>query len=580
MLFTGAFMSGSFAAEPDLEEDVLMRALADELERSMSLKLEGLDGPYLIQYFAEDEVVHSIYADAGAVFRSDESHSRVLSAQVRVGSYDLDNTNLPGGGGFRGGRSRGGGGQRNLTRTSLPVEDDYLAIRHATWLATDQNYKQAVEAMSRKRAYLAERNVEERPADFTKASTVRIVEPKAAFAFERAEWESKLRELSEHMRKQFSPQDMSISMIVTVQNRYLVNSEGTRMRTGQIGTVLNVNVEIQAEDGERLSDSRSYYVPAPSDLPAVESLKSELAKMGNQLESTLKTPVLENYTGPILFEGLAAAQMFQQLLAGGLTGSPEPIGGQQRSSGGSRNLDTYVGRRILPRSFQVYDSPQTDLYSDVFLAGRYQYDDEGIESQRVDLVKDGVLQGMVMSRTPTKKFSKSTGHGRGTGIGGAPSAQIGSLHIESDDGVPLAELKQNLLEEADAQGLKFALRITALGTGATGNAKHGEAFFGRGGRGPGASLPDPLYVYKVYVEDGREELARGCQFSQITLRSLRDIIAASETVEAYNQISPTGFSPPSSIIAPSVIFEELDLTKVEIERDKKPVLKAPETRQP
>ena len=116
---------------------------------------------------------------------------------------------------------------------------------------------------------------------------------------------------------------------------------------------------------------------------------------------------------------------------------------------------------------------------------------------------------------------------------------------------------------------------TTLGTGASGSAKDGMAFFGRPGRGPRGGLTKPLYAYKVYVEDGREELVRGCQFGQVTLRSLRDIIAADESQEAYNQI---GSTPPSSIIAPSVIFEELDLTKVEIERDKRPFLKAPGAR--
>jgi len=234
-----------------------------------------------------------------------------------------------------------------------------------------------------------------------------------------------------------------------------------------------------------------------------------------------------------------------------------------------------LGRRILPRSFQVYDSPQSDSFPDTFLAGRYRYDDEGVESKRVDLVENGILRQLVMSRTPTKKFSASTGHGRSAGLGGAARAQIGCLFIESNEGVPLRELKQSLLEEAEAQGLEFALKVTALGTGASGSAKDGMAFFGRPGRGPRGGLTKPLYAYKVYVEDGREELVRGCQFGQVTLRSLRDIIAAGESQEAYNQI---GATPPSSIIAPSVIFEELDLTKVEIERDKRPFLKAPGAR--
>ena len=568
---------GAFAADEDLKQDVLMRSLVDELERSMSLKLEDLEQPYFVQYSVEDQTVYTIYADAGAVFRSNESHSRILSTQVRVGSYDLDNSNFSGRGGSRG-RGPGGGGRRSITRTSLPIEDDYLALRHAIWLATDGNYKQAVETLTRKRASLEEKNEPDRPADFMTVDPVQVFEPKAGLQFNRKEWEARLRELSGHVQKRFLPQDMSISLIVTVQNRYLVNSEGTRMRRGNIGTVVNVDLEIQADDGERISDERSYHVRTPGDLPDTASMKAELEKMAEQLQFTLSALVLENYTGPVLFEGVAAAQMFHQLLGTGLAGSPEPAGARRRGFAGSASLDTYLGRRILPRSFQVYDHPQTDAFPNVFLAGRYQYDDEGVEAHRVALVENGTLRDMVMSRTPTKKLTETTGHGRTTGFSGSPQAQIGCLFIESNDGVSNAELKQNLLEEADAQGLDFALKITTLGSGGTGTAKDGMAFFGRSGRGPGGSLQDPLYAYKVYVDDGREELVRSCQFGQITMRSLRDIIAASETVQVFNQISPSGFAPPSSISTPSVIFEEMDLTRIEPERDKQPFLKAPAAR--
>ena len=567
---------GAFAAEQDSGQDVLMRALRDELDRSMHMKLEGLEEPYFIQYSVVDQVVHTVYADTGAVFRSDGSRSRVFSSEVRVGSYELDNTNFGGGGrvGFRGRR----GGRSNATRASLPVEDDYLALRRAIWLTTDNNYKRAVETLTRKRAYLEERNTPERPADFTKMESVQEIEPKAKFQFDRKKWESLLRELSGHVHHRFLPQDISLSLIVTVRNRYLVNSDGTQMRRGDIGTVLNVNLEIQADDGERISDERSYYVRTPDDLPEAKVIQTDLEKMAEQLNRTLAAPVLDNYLGPVLFENLAAAQVFHQLLGRGLAGSPSPAGGRRRGFGGSTSLDSYLGRRILPRSFQVYDSPQTESFPDTFLAGRYRYDEEGVESKRVDLVKNGILRQLVMSRTPTKEFSESTGHGRSTALGGSARAQIGCLFIESNDGVPLTELKHILLEEAEAQGLKFALKVTALGTSASGSAKDGMAFFGRFGRGPGGGLTEPLYAYKVYVEGGREELVRGCQFGQVTLRSLRDIIAASESQECYNQISSTGMTPPSSIIAPSVIFEELDLTKVEIERDKRPFLKAPGAR--
>ena len=93
-------------------------------------------------------------------------------------------------------------------------------------------------------------------------------------------------------------------------------------------------------------------------------------------------------------------------------------------------------------------------------------------------------------------------------------------------------------------------------------------------------LGDPVFVYKVYVDDGREEMVRGCEFGPIKVRDLKDIIAAGNTPTVYNYIGMGmgGTTPPSSIIAPAVLFEELELNKIEQEHDKLPILKPPITR--
>jgi hypothetical protein len=93
----------------------------------------------------------------------------------------------------------------------------------------------------------------------------------------------------------------------------------------------------------------------------------------------------------------------------------------------------------------------------------------------------------------------------------------------------------------------------------------------------GASLGDPVLVYKVHVKDGREELVRGIEFGPVKVRDLRDIVASGTKPEVYNFIGfgLGGSTPPSSIIAPAVLFEELELSKIEQEHEKRPLLKPP-----
>ena len=94
---------------------------------------------------------------------------------------------------------------------------------------------------------------------------------------------------------------------------------------------------------------------------------------------------------------------------------------------------------------------------------------------------------------------------------------------------------------------------------------------GRGGGG----LPDPVFVVKVYVEDGREEIVRGCEFGDVDIRSLKDILAAGSKAIVSN--SGSG-SSGSTIVAPAVIFEELDVYRIEAEPEKTPTVPPPHAR--
>jgi hypothetical protein len=102
-------------------------------------------------------------------------------------------------------------------------------------------------------------------------------------------------------------------------------------------------------------------------------------------------------------------------------------------------------------------------------------------------------------------------------------------------------------------------------------------FRGMGASGGDQKLGDPILIHKVYVEDGREEWVRGCEFDPIKVRDLKDILAAGKNPRVYNYIGfgMGGVTPSTSIIAPAVLFEEMELTRIEQENPKLPLLKAP-----
>jgi hypothetical protein len=156
---------------------------------------------------------------------------------------------------------------------------------------------------------------------------------------------------------------------------------------------------------------------------------------------------------------------------------------------------------------------------------------------------------------------------------------VGCLYIESAKSLSPEDLKKELLDAADSEGSKFGLRICSLQDRAAGGAGFAGlgGRFGRGGA-PGSTrlVGDPISIYKVYVADGREEPVRGCEFNSIDVRSLRRIIAAGNVSTVHN--SAGGGTPASSVIAPALLFEELELSRIKRENERRPILEAPHAR--
>jgi hypothetical protein len=85
-------------------------------------------------------------------------------------------------------------------------------------------------------------------------------------------------------------------------------------------------------------------------------------------------------------------------------------------------------------------------------------------------------------------------------------------------------------------------------------------------------MPDPLYAWKVWAEDGREEPIRGCKFGTLDVRALRDILFAGDESRVDNSRSTVG---GNAVVAPALLFEELELVKIEQELDTLPILDDP-----
>src|SRR5205814_7743838 len=122
--------------------------------------------------------------------------------------------------------------------------------------------------------------------------------------------------------------------------------------------------------------------------------------MAADLKDLRKAPVAEPYDGPALLSGRAAAVFFHEVLGHRLEGH------RQRDEEEGQTFTKKIGQEVLPKFLSVVDDPTIHEMGVVKLAGTYDYDNEGEPSQRVEVIKDGVLKNFLMSRMPVKNFDQ------------------------------------------------------------------------------------------------------------------------------------------------------------------------------
>lgn len=568
------------------QEDVLIRALKDELKRSVDdLQLKDLEKPYYVEYAVEDTTTFVIEAKFGATVKSNKNRSRLLRVSLRVGNYDFDNS------GFMGISSP----YSMISRPQeLVLEDDYTALRHDIWLATDGAYKQALEQLAEKRSFIKTKIQPEEIPDFSREEATTFIGPKVKAEFDQKGWEETISRLSSIFRQFPAIYDSSVSMNVKFANRYLINSEGSRVRQPVTLVSLYSWAFTQASDGMMLRHFVPFCVVSVDQLPSEKEIADSIRDMAEELTALISAPVLEKYLGPVLMTGQAACELFAQVLVPHLSGDRSPLLEEERMAAmiGESKLANRLNRRILPNFFNVVDDPTQKTFNKKPLIGFYKVDDQGVLAGPLTLVEKGFLRTLLMSRRPRKEIPRSNGHGRAIEIGSA-NAQIGNLFVQMDGGKSIAELKKELIELCREQEMSFGLLVKTLDnpiiTG--GGTSYPSYMMGAGTQEE--PLTRPILVYKVFAENGREELVRGMTVGELTVRMLREIVAAGKDYHVNNRLmSPGGimrmFMPyayvfgsvgtvgiPTSIIAPTVLFEELEFKKLSGPQQKPALLTHP-----
>jgi hypothetical protein len=253
----------------------------------------------------------------------------------------------------------------------------------------------------------------------------------------------------------------------------------------------------------------------------------------------------DDYHGPVLFAGDAAADVFNRLFVPHIEADRPDMGTTARTRGAYASS---LHSLVLPTYISVVDEAAMHAFEGQTLVGSYAMDDEGVPAQPVTLVKDGELVNYDIGREPVKDFPASNGHGRAALVQGARS-RAGVVIVKSSQNLTAEQMGAKLVALAKDKG-QDVYEVDTLG---------GELM--------------PRLLYRVSA-DGKRTLVRGAAFDDLDQRALRaDIIAAG----GKSWVAQTTAPIPETTIVPEILFDDITVKRAVQEQQKVPYYAPPAT---
>ena len=533
-LFTGIY---SVSAQ---NENPVISAIQKEIDRNKAeLKMENTPPPFFISYTVFDMHSYNMTASLGSIGNFNESHVRRGVPTLLVGDYLRNNLNLSERRGYQ-------------QLTSISLFDNASGIPIAIWKDLDNTYKNAVEQYKTKMAILQQQTqteVEKNLPDFEQVKPVDIVLQPVPVTFDKAYWENYLRKASETAK--LYPGILSSNMTLTVRNimAYTCNTEGSRYAVPVTFYQLIFNANTRADDGQELTHTIWTENAAFEQMPDIATYINRCKEMMENLLKLKNAPVIdEAYSGPVLLDSKSVEFFFRSVFFDNnkLYAAPKTI--QQdnyynnNNQQGGNDFEMMLNKKVISRSITVKSITGQEFYNGQRLNGYYPVDAEGVvPDKELVLIENGVLRNLLNGRKPTKKIQHSNGHVRFDYNSNNFRTIPGNILITSNQTFSNEELRKKLIAAAKEEDLEYAYIVHDMILG---------------------------LVSRIYVADGREELIRGAQVSEINLKALKRILGSSDKEQMYS----FGEIQATVIFPDAMLLEEVDITRIPNIEFKKPYI--------
>ena len=532
------------------DDDPLLHTLQAELERSMERLAEQPDPPYFLAYEVVDAQSVEMHGEDGAFGSVSSSRMRQFDVEVRVGDPALDNTHPD---------AEVDDGSLRRGDYALPLDDDPAAVRVALWKETDRRYRNALFRLDQIRANRVVRLDDEDLGDFSGADPAVWIGEPAALEVDEALWAEALRSVSATFRDSTVVYDGAVRFSARAENRYHVNSEGTRLRIPWVHYRVSIDIATLAPEGTELALFHAWDAAAVDGLPTPAEMADKAAQMEQTLIALTEAPEAEPVSCPAILSGRAAAVFFHEIFGHRMEGH------RLRDPEEGQTFADEVGKAVLPDFVHVFDDPTVRQLEGVDLNGFYPFDNEGVQAQRVVLVEDGVLERFLTSRLPIPAQAASNGHGRRQAGHDVVSRQ-GNLIVETTESVSPDQLRELLREEVRAQGKPYGLYFEDITGGFTYTGRSMANAFN----------VSPVIVYRVHADGRPDELVRGADLIGTPLATFSQVIAASDRRSVFNGYcgAESGWVPVSAV-SPELLVRRIEIQRKESGDERAPVLPPP-----
>jgi TldD protein len=535
-------------AQDKVAADPVRDILRQELDRSFSALKKTATPPYFISYELTNRRTATVDSSFGALTRSNDSQTRVLDLDLRIGDYKLDSTH---GGGMDFGSFE--------SRGQIPIEEGADALRVALWLETDRRYKDAVqrfEAIQTNQQLKSDDG--DKSPDFSTAQAETHLDAPVVLGFERSVWEEKVRQYGRAFRSVPDIVDADVSASGVVVTKRYVNTEGTATTTSRPIYTVIISASVRAEDGEVIPLHQTYMAFTPEGLPSDQEVTSAVAHMIEMLRALEKAPVADAYTGPAILSSRASAVFFHEIFGHRIEGA------RLKADDDAQTFKKKLHQQVLPQFLSVYSDPTIQRAAGTDLVGYYTYDDEGVKARRVTIVEKGTLETFLMSRSPNDQLVGSNGHGRRE-EGYRVAARQSNLVVSPTRTMSREQLKKMLLERVKASNKPYGLLFDDIEGGFTFTSRNV----------PNSFKVMPTVVYRVYP-DGHEELVRGLDLIGTPLIAFSKIAAADDQIGVFNgTCGAESGEIPVSAVAPGLLLEQIEVQRKPKSQDNRPILPGP-----